>query len=241
MNIADLPILHENDIERLKRQLASACVSQHIDKFESDDIIELLEDGESVDWIIDQLKSDSPSLDVAQMTILLTDIRALVAPVPAEESADEPLDETTPVEDHAPSASEPIDASAIDFSQIDMTQLGDVLPEGMKLPKGVNLQQLQKLMESPQGKFLTDFTLFCHELGIDMASLNDQQQMMELDAKWKQTPRPAFGGKTPAEMLAADPSLVPQKVETYRRDEPRVGRNDPCPCGSGKKYKKCCG
>jgi uncharacterized protein len=25
-----------------------------------------------------------------------------------------------------------------------------------------------------------------------------------------------------------------------RREEPRVGRNDPCPCGSGKKYKKCC-
>lgn len=26
-----------------------------------------------------------------------------------------------------------------------------------------------------------------------------------------------------------------------RRSEKRVGRNDPCPCGSGKKYKKCCG
>jgi len=25
-----------------------------------------------------------------------------------------------------------------------------------------------------------------------------------------------------------------------RRESPRVGRNDPCPCGSGKKYKKCC-
>ena len=25
------------------------------------------------------------------------------------------------------------------------------------------------------------------------------------------------------------------------RDQPKVGRNDPCPCGSGKKYKKCCG
>ncbi|MDA1229904.1 MAG: SEC-C metal-binding domain-containing protein, partial [Planctomycetota bacterium] len=24
-------------------------------------------------------------------------------------------------------------------------------------------------------------------------------------------------------------------------DSPRVGRNDECPCGSGKKYKKCCG
>jgi SEC-C motif-containing protein len=26
-----------------------------------------------------------------------------------------------------------------------------------------------------------------------------------------------------------------------KREEPRIGRNDPCPCGSGKKYKKCCG
>jgi preprotein translocase subunit SecA len=31
------------------------------------------------------------------------------------------------------------------------------------------------------------------------------------------------------------------KVSTVRRDEPKVGRNDPCPCGSGKKYKKCHG
>ncbi len=27
----------------------------------------------------------------------------------------------------------------------------------------------------------------------------------------------------------------------YQRETPKVGRNDPCPCGSGKKYKKCCG
>ncbi len=31
------------------------------------------------------------------------------------------------------------------------------------------------------------------------------------------------------------------KAETIRRDMDKVGRNDPCPCGSGKKYKKCCG
>ena len=30
-------------------------------------------------------------------------------------------------------------------------------------------------------------------------------------------------------------------VRTVRRDTPKVGRNDPCPCGSGKKYKKCHG
>lgn len=31
------------------------------------------------------------------------------------------------------------------------------------------------------------------------------------------------------------------KVDTVRRDEPKVGRNDPCPCGSGKKFKQCHG
>ena len=34
------------------------------------------------------------------------------------------------------------------------------------------------------------------------------------------------------EMVANTPSV---------REEPKIGRNDPCPCGSGKKYKKCCG
>jgi hypothetical protein len=29
-------------------------------------------------------------------------------------------------------------------------------------------------------------------------------------------------------------------AETIIRHQPKVGRNDPCPCGSGKKYKKCC-
>jgi preprotein translocase subunit SecA len=31
------------------------------------------------------------------------------------------------------------------------------------------------------------------------------------------------------------------KQKTVKRDRPKVGRNDPCPCGSGKKYKKCHG
>ncbi len=31
------------------------------------------------------------------------------------------------------------------------------------------------------------------------------------------------------------------KIEQFRRNQPKVGRNDPCSCGSGKKFKKCCG
>lgn len=34
---------------------------------------------------------------------------------------------------------------------------------------------------------------------------------------------------------------MPAKPTTVKREEPKVGRNDLCPCGSGKKYKKCCG
>ena len=32
-----------------------------------------------------------------------------------------------------------------------------------------------------------------------------------------------------------------QTLQPVKRDSSKVGRNDPCPCGSGKKYKNCCG
>ena len=43
----------------------------------------------------------------------------------------------------------------------------------------------------------------------------------------------------PSENGASENSDTSQ-VQTIRREEPKVGRNDPCPCGSGKKYKHCC-
>jgi preprotein translocase subunit SecA len=43
-----------------------------------------------------------------------------------------------------------------------------------------------------------------------------------------------------AELRAEGGNDVP-KVETVVHEGPKIGRNDPCPCGSGKKYKKCCG
>jgi len=41
--------------------------------------------------------------------------------------------------------------------------------------------------------------------------------------------------------LAGPESQEPPKPRPIQSDVPKVGRNDPCPCGSGKKYKKCCG
>ena len=43
------------------------------------------------------------------------------------------------------------------------------------------------------------------------------------------------GGPQPARVGGDD------VIKTFRREEPKVGRNDPCPCGSGRKYKKCHG
>ena len=44
-----------------------------------------------------------------------------------------------------------------------------------------------------------------------------------------------------AETVLSDTPPSPGTSEPYHRVGPKVGRNDPCPCGSGKKYKKCHG
>jgi len=35
--------------------------------------------------------------------------------------------------------------------------------------------------------------------------------------------------------------MVGSDYQTFRNEVPEIGRNEPCPCGSGRKYKKCCG
>lgn len=46
--------------------------------------------------------------------------------------------------------------------------------------------------------------------------------------------------RQPAKEYIPEPYEPPPRPEPIRREELRIGRNDPCPCGSGKKYKKCC-
>jgi hypothetical protein len=46
------------------------------------------------------------------------------------------------------------------------------------------------------------------------------------------------GGVEATSMGSREPLEAPVQI---RREEPKTGRNEPCPCGSGKKYKKCCG
>lgn len=239
MNFSDLPTL-EPDIEKLKTDLRKLCEQYHIARFEPEDIVELLQDGEEVSWIISQLQQDNAELDEGKFTELLSSIASIVVP-PATEIEAEIIPSVEPEE---PDEFESEPDQPFDMSQLDLSQMGPELEAltGMKLPAGIDLKQMQKMMQSPQGAFLADFGLFCQEQGIDMNAINDPKSMQDLNDQWMASPRPAFDGKTPAEMKANDPSLFSmKKVETFRRTDPRIGRNDPCPCGSGKKFKKCCG
>jgi preprotein translocase subunit SecA len=67
----------------------------------------------------------------------------------------------------------------------------------------------------------------------------DPQEMQEQHRDvnvYEKAPQPAAAGAAPA----PEPEAV-GKPRPVRRDAPKVGRNDPCPCGSGKKFKQCCG
>ena len=65
-----------------------------------------------------------------------------------------------------------------------------------------------------------------------------EQQRREEAAKQKVAFEHAEAGSAVAEVADAPPPAAPQPMT---RAQPKVGRNDPCPCGSGKKYKQCHG
>lgn len=227
MSLNEAPNSKQEQIDVLKSRLNEFVSQTSISRFEADDIFELVQEGESVEWIVDQLKGDDPALDTVAVTSLLTEIKTAVGP-------EEPKQNETEAPAEEPSAS----LDEMDLSQIDLSKLGQMLPPGMKLPAGFGAQEIQNLLESPQGQIMSDFIAFCKERGIDLdEGRMDNSRIQKLQNEWQSTPREAFDGKTPAEMLAG----MPGKIETYRREAPRIGRNDPCPCGSGKKYKKCCG
>ena len=61
-----------------------------------------------------------------------------------------------------------------------------------------------------------------------------KQQMAFEHAQASGVPQGVEGDENPG-------SSAPEKPQTIVRNTPKVGRNDPCPCGSGKKYKQCHG
>ncbi|MFP1679566.1 preprotein translocase subunit SecA [Alloalcanivorax sp. C16-2] len=65
-----------------------------------------------------------------------------------------------------------------------------------------------------------------------------REQAEKMNARQEQLAAPTADESTGG---AAPPSRQPEKPRTVVREGRKVGRNEPCPCGSGKKYKQCCG
>ena len=197
-------------MQELTTRLEALCQAKGAEKFSAEEIVELLTDGEEVDWIVDQLLPTAAEADRREMDQILGQIAAAVAPA-APDTDDE----------------EPAEVEELDLAQLQQS-----------LPPGVDVQQVEEMLRSPQGAMLADFSAFCQERGLEGEP--DEAEMRELHEEWLQTPRPALEGEKPADVLEGG-RLFPGKVETFRRETPKIGRNDPCPCGSGKKFKRCCG
>jgi preprotein translocase subunit SecA len=72
----------------------------------------------------------------------------------------------------------------------------------------------------------------------EVAAMEAEQQRM---AERMQRQMLASGGGAPVGALGADVAPGAAPGVPAAADGPKVGRNDPCPCGSGKKYKHCHG
>ena len=73
----------------------------------------------------------------------------------------------------------------------------------------------------------------------DEAELIEQKRREEAERQQLAFQHAQASALPEAEQEAGQQAEVPQQPMV--RDAPKVGRNDPCPCGSGKKYKQCCG
>ena len=86
-------------------------------------------------------------------------------------------------------------------------------------------------------------TLIIHET--DKGGPDDDEGVVEFTARYDMDGREinhrerAVFKKINGSWMYHDGEMV--KAKPMVRDTPKVGRNEPCPCGSGKKYKKCCG
>ncbi len=218
-------------MQELATRLEDLCKAKGVEKFSADEIVELLEDGEEVEWIVGQVLPGAVEAERGELRQLLAEIASEVAPPPVEDEDEVEAEETA----ESGESLQEVGEEAVE-EELDLAEL-----QGM-LPPGVDMQQVEQMLSSPRGVLLGDFGAFCQERGVEpeMGDAQMSDEMQELQEEWLQTPRDSLEGKKPAEMLEGG-RLFPGKLETFRREAPKVGRNDPCPCGSGKKFKKCCG
>jgi len=115
--------------------------------------------------------------------------------------------------------------------------------EGFLLGTTLDEDEWERL-RAAQPEWLAPFDRLGSEVGIDQIMEDDDAErwiagivpaLAQIHAHWAEA-RAVQPGRVPDAGYTADDTPLGPAVRTT----PKVGRNDPCPCGSGKKYKKCC-
>jgi hypothetical protein len=102
--------------------------------------------------------------------------------------------------------------------------------DGFVDPQEIGRSELDDVEASPRGSVL-------ERTKENRPPIDD---VAEATSWWASFGRLASSGRAEELALAAARAFGNEPMEPYRAPQ-RVGRNEPCPCGSGKKYKKCCG
>lgn len=131
----------------------------------------------------------------------------------------------------------PDDYEPLVFESEHEDEPGPVIDEwciGFVMGTNVDAAAWAPLLESDEGKaFLLPILLYGTRSGHE-----ELESRPELAARHEQ-----LADSLADCVLAIRDYWLPQRraATTLRREEEKIGRNDPCPCGSGKKFKKCCG
>jgi preprotein translocase subunit SecA len=91
--------------------------------------------------------------------------------------------------------------------------------------------------------FRSTTNLMAFEQFLSSLPFNVGQRLEEGDQRAASGPLPGRGdlALSQQDQSQTDGEELELVIPSARRESPKVGRNDPCPCGSGKKYKNCCG
>lgn len=120
----------------------------------------------------------------------------------------------------APQVRRAFDDGLVDRYMVTREEVEEELAE----PRGVVLRRTRRRCKGPIDDVVKEMSWWAcfHEPALWARSGADAEPPLPIQEPVRET-----GGWRPAEPV--------------RRKEPKVGRNEPCPCGSGKKYKRCCG
>ena len=89
------------------------------------------------------------------------------------------------------------------------------------------------MFETMTERIEAETVLYMYRLAVSDEDVALEESRHEQDMVFSHADASGFGGNPAGETM--------QMATPVRRATPKVGRNDPCPCGSGKKYKYCHG